>query len=66
MLDHVALHALVIQVFDDLLCDFAVCLHNDLVDLLRGFDRLGLIVNPVKLLKSATLRLNTDRISTLV
>jgi hypothetical protein len=43
---------------DNLLADGAVGLQHDLVDPLRGLDGVGLVVDPLELLKSAALGLD--------
>lgn len=43
----------------DLLDDVSIGLDNDLVDLERGLDGLGLLVDPFEFLEGTTLRFNT-------
>lgn len=43
---------------NNLLRNLTVGLHDDLVDLLRSLDRLGLVIDPFELLESATLGLD--------
>lgn len=50
--------ASVLNLYNNLLCDLSICLDDNLVHFLRGFDRLDLVVNPVELLKRATLGFN--------
>lgn len=52
---------LVVCVIHDLLCNRAISLHDDLVDVKRGLDRVGLVVNPFELLKGTALGLDALR-----
>jgi len=50
---------------DDLLRDTTIGLDNNLVDLERRLDGIGLVVHPFKLLEGTALRLDTGQIVSL-
>jgi hypothetical protein len=45
---------------DNLLRHLSISLYNNLLDVLRGLDRLGLVVDPLKLLEGSALGLDAE------